>query len=69
MGRIKCKSMKTNGEGYSDPTAYAAIKNLHKDEKRVSDLIHIIKELCDMQGFSVEERIVLRDNKTGKIWR
>ena len=31
--------------------------------------INLIFELCDLMGFKVESRIVLRDKKTGKIWR
>lgn len=69
MGLIQNKSLKTNGEGYPDPTAYAAIKEIMEEERRVSRLIHIIKGICDFAGFHVEGRIVLKDNKTGKIWR
>ena len=69
MSRIKHKSIMTNGDGYSDPTAYSAIKNIRKDEERVSDLIHTIKSICELAGFHVEERIVIKDKRTGKIWR
>jgi hypothetical protein len=69
MSQQKHRSIKTNGEGYSDPTAHSAIKNIRKDEDRVSDLIHAIKIMCELAGFHVEERIVLKDKRTGKIWR
>lgn len=36
-----------NTEGYSDPTAYEALKNMEQEE----------------------ERIVIKDKRTGRIWR
>lgn len=57
-----------NAEGYSDPTAHKAIKNLDKNE-RFYKLLHTIFDICEMSGFHLEGRIVLRDKQTGKIWR
>lgn len=28
-----------------------------------------IFNICELSGFHVEERIVIKDNKTGRIWR
>ena len=60
--------LKRNGSGYYDPTPYQAIKDLESD-RRVNKLIATIFFICDLAGFRVEGRIVLKDKKTGKIWR
>ena len=60
--------LRKNGSGYADPTAYKAIKGL-ESEKRVKKLLATIFFICDLAGYSVEERIVLKDKKTGKVWR
>lgn len=64
--------IKKNGSGYSDPTAYRAIKNFesNKDsDKRFQLLLDTIFNLCELSGFHLEERIVVKDKKTGKVWR
>lgn len=66
---INTTDLRKNGEGYSDPTAYAAIKKADAEHDRMSKVIREIKEICASSGFSVEERIVLKDEKTGRIWR
>lgn len=58
-----------NAEGYSDPTAYEALKNISKEEDRFHKLLHSIFCLCDLAGFKVEGRIVFVDKKTGRVWR
>lgn len=63
------KNEKRNSEGYFDLTAYEAIKGISKDEERFHKLLDVIFHLCDLSGFHIEERIVIRDKKTGKIWR
>lgn len=63
----------TNGSGYSDPTAYAAIKNIRKQELEESDRFHNLLDtifyITEIAGFEIEGRIALKDTKTGKIWR
>ncbi len=66
---VNTTDIRKNGEGYFDPTACAAIRNADADYDRLSKVIREIKELCASSGFRLEERIVLRDTKTGKIWR
>lgn len=44
-------------------------KKNKKEYGRHHRAINLIFELCDLMGFKVESRIVLRDKKTGKIWR
>ena len=62
------KDLRRNAEGYLDLTAYEAIKRTEEDE-RFHMLLHVIRDACTLAGFTLEERIVLRDNRTGKVWR
>ena len=67
-----------NKEGYPDPTAYKAITKADDDlawgrmqdsEERFKKLLHVIKDICKLSGFELEERVVLKDVRTGKVWR
>lgn len=63
---------KYNSSGCKDMTAYKAIKHIENEEKseiRVHKLLKQIFRLCEAYGFHLECRLVLRDTKTGKIWR
>lgn len=64
---------KFNSEGYYDPTAYEGLKSIIKEEahqqKRVSELIQVLKYIVDKAGFDVVNRIALKDKKTGKEYR
>ena len=64
---------KFNSEGYYDPTAYEALKPIIKEEaiqqKRVSELVQVVKYIIDKAGFDVVNRIALKDKKTGKEYR
>lgn len=60
--------IKKNGSGYVDPTAYHAIQN-SRDEERFYKLLSTIFDICELSGFHIEERIVIKDMRTGKIWR
>lgn len=62
------KNPKKNASGCTDLTAYEAIKNIEAEE-RFQKLLKVIFTICDLSGFSIEERIVIRDKRTGKIWR
>ena len=57
-----------NGSGCKDLTAYEAIKNTEREE-RLTKLVMTIFNICELAGFHVEGCIVLKDKKTGKIWR
>lgn len=61
--------LRRNGSGYVDPTAEKAIKELDKQEKKVSQTIKCIHAIARLGGFDVEGRIALRDRETGFIWR
>lgn len=56
-----------NASGYSDPTAYKAITSA--DAERFHKLLNTIFTICELSGFHLEERIVLKDTQTGKVWR
>ena len=64
-----------NGENYPDPTPYHAIKKIEREQQcqqseweRHHKLIGCILRMCELAGFSVENRIVLKDKLTGKVW-
>lgn len=65
--------MRKNSEGYSDPTAYAALTKIRKEEieqqRQVSELIHVLKYIIDKSGFELLARIELRDKRTRKEFR
>lgn len=69
MKVVMDKDLRKNSEGYQDPTAYEAMKNLDKDDERFHKLLYTIFDICELAGFHLEERIVLRDEQTGKVWR
>ncbi|MBR4863055.1 MAG: hypothetical protein IKU07_00645 [Oscillospiraceae bacterium] len=63
-----------NAEGYPDPTAYNAIKNITDTEREALDakvnlLIKVLKFIISESGFELAARIELRDKKTGRCFR
>lgn len=58
-----------NSEGYSDPTAYAAMRNIAREEDQFRKLRKVILSICDVAGFEIRGPLVLIDKKTGKVWR
>lgn len=63
------KDLKKNSEGYSDPTACKAIEHADYEYNRYRKVIGCILRVCEIAGYRVEGRIVLKDKRTGKIWR
>lgn len=61
--------IRKNGSGYYDPTAYQAIRNIDADDERFHKLLDTIFAICELSDFHIEERIVIKDKRTGKIWR
>lgn len=57
-----------NADGYYDPTAYRALRNIDA-EKRFHKLLRAIFNLCQLSGFVVEGRIMLRDEVTGRLFK
>lgn len=72
---MSVNDLRKNAEGYSDPTAYIAIKNtemslINSDEtERFHKLLDAIFNICELSDFHIEGRIVIKDKKTGRIWR
>ena len=72
-------TMLRNGEGYTDPTADRVFSSVLKkpplseqDAKslpRIKHLMHLLRFAASEFGFDIEERVILRDKQTGKIWR
>ena len=62
-----------NDEYYADPTAYEAIKNVNKEElaesDRFYDFLDAIFYIAELADFQFEGRLVVKDKKTGRIWR
>lgn len=63
------RNERKNSEGYSDPTAYQALKNIEVEEERFHKLLYAIFDICELAGFEIEGRIVLVDKRSGKVWR
>lgn len=65
--------IKRNKEGYKDPTAYAALSNVQREEveqrRRVTELVDVLKYVIDKSGFELIARIEIRDKRTGKEFR
>lgn len=66
--------IRRNGSGCADPTAYKAIRNVMKEEKKKSssdqrfeDFLRTIFTICELSDFHIEGRIVVKDKRTGKI--
>lgn len=64
---------KKNAEGYADPTAYAALAPVIREEteqqKRVNALIYVLKYIIRAAGFELLNRIEIKDSKTGRKYR
>ena len=62
------ENLRKNGSGCNDYVAYKAIKKADSDRNKISWLIDTFYRIANYAGFSIEERIVLRDKKSGKIY-
>lgn len=67
-GRHRDADPRRNSEGYLDLTAYKAIQSA-EEEERFHKLLHTIFYLCELAGFQVEGRLVLRDKRSGRVWK
>lgn len=67
------RNPKYNQSGCADPTAYEAIGQVIKEEteldKKVHNLINVLKFIIDWAGFELISRIEIRDKKTGKEFK
>lgn len=67
-----------NGSGYYDGVAARAVRNADRaakqnegrtdEEIRFKKLLGTLFNVCELSGFSIESRMVIRDKVTGKIW-
>lgn len=58
-----------NGSGYFDDTAGKAIDRTDKDNERFHKLLETIFNICELSGFHIEGRIVLKDKRTGRVYK
>lgn len=61
--------LKYNGSGYLDPTAYEAIMSIEEEEIAKKRLIKTIRYICELAGFEIENRIILRNVKSDRYWK
>lgn len=40
-----------------------------KDDARFHQLLNMLFSLCELADFHIEGRVVLKDKRTGKVWR
>lgn len=68
---MKDKELFYNGSGCADPTAYNAIRKVEHDRavESVNRLIKEIKALITNNGFVLLNRIELKDEKSGIIFK
>ena len=59
--RMRDDDIRVNGSGCKDPTAH--------EEERFKRLMATIFYICENAGFHIEERMVIKDKRTGRIWR
>jgi len=58
-----------NAEGYRDPTADKAIGNVSREQEKISYLIKALRAVAGVYGYRIENRIILKDKETGRVWR
>lgn len=63
--------LKRNGSGYYDPTAYSVMKKIESDmeTERFHKLLNAIFDICELSDFHIEERLIIKDKRTGRVWR
>ena len=69
--------MDRNAEGYPDPTAGEAYRNIVREEReadaerlaKISALVPILRATAELAGFDIIGRTPLRDRDTGKEYR
>lgn len=56
---------KKNSEGYHDPTAYLAEKNIEQEERRLRHLKKILNEVCELSGYRLVGTVIFMNERTG----
>ena len=54
---------------FYDSDTWLNMSNEDKEKIRLQRLIKTLFYICDLAGFYIEERIVLRDKYSGNVWR
>jgi len=67
------KDPRKNAEGYADPTAYYGTREIIREEseadKRVNELIKVLKFIIRQSGCELITRIQIRDVKSGREYK
>lgn len=62
-----------NKEGYYDPTAYDGLKPIIREDeeqqRRLNNLIFVLKYIIRLAGFELLNRIELKDKRNGREYR
>ena len=58
-----------NAEGYSDPTAHAALNKIDKEAHRLKQIRQVLGEVCALSGYQLKGQITLVDKRTGQTVR
>lgn len=58
-----------NQEGYSDKTAGKAIRKADHEQEKFEEFLSVVFILAKRYGYSFDERLVVRDKRTGRVWR
>jgi hypothetical protein len=58
-----------NKSGCPDPTAYAVEKPISEEQKRVDELVWVLKKIIKWAGFDLLSRIELRERRSGRTYR
>lgn len=63
---VNTPDLQTRREGYCDPTAGKAIQDASRIPHHVKEAHKALKDIASLLGFEV---LVLRDRKTGRVYR
>lgn len=69
MNQRKTTNDRKNHEGYTDTVPYEVDRIMAKEYERMRKLINVIRYICDLSGFEIQGRIVLKDKNSGRVWR
>lgn len=58
-----------NSEGYSDKTASTAVRKADTEQEKFEEFLSIVFILAKRYGYSFGERLVVKDKRTGRVWR
>lgn len=58
-----------NGAGYYDPTAKQAIDNQEEPDRNVRDAVFEVKQLLKGRNLKLENRMIIKDIKSGKLYK